>query len=150
MRIDGLELRVPPLLVTMLAAAAIVAIADTPRSGIALLVGATIAVAGAAVAVAGVIAFRRALTTVDPLHPDRSASLVTQGVYRISRNPMYVGFIALLLGLAVALSSIPGGTVALAAALYLDRFQIRPEERILQRRFGAAFDRYRASVRRWL
>jgi protein-S-isoprenylcysteine O-methyltransferase Ste14 len=150
MRIDGLELRVPPLLVTMLAAAAIVAVAEAPRSGIALLVGTALAIAGAAVAVAGVIAFRLASTTVDPLRPDRSASLVTQGVYRISRNPMYVGFIALLLGLSVALSSIPGATVALAAALYLDRFQIRPEERILQRRFGAAFDRYRASVRRWL
>lgn len=150
MRIDGLELRVPPLLVTLLAAAVILALADAPRGGVALLVGAVLAAAGVAVAVAGVITFRRARTTVDPLHPDRSASLVTQGVYRISRNPMYVGFVALLLGLAVALSSITGATIALAAALYLDRFQIRPEERILQRRFGAAFDRYRASVRRWL
>jgi protein-S-isoprenylcysteine O-methyltransferase Ste14 len=150
MRIDGLELRVPPLLVTILAAAAIVAVAGTPGSGIAVLIGAAIAAAGAAVAVAGVIAFRRARTTLDPLHPDRSASLVTHGVYRMSRNPMYVGFVALLLGLAVALSSIAGGTLALAAALYLDRFQIRPEERVLHRHFGATFDRYRASVRRWL
>ena len=96
------------------------------------------------------IDFRRVRTTVDPRHPERSERLVTGGIFRLSRNPMYVGFVAVLLGLAVARSSPVGVALAIATAMYLDRFQIRPEERRLVQRFGIDFERYRQAVPRWL
>jgi protein-S-isoprenylcysteine O-methyltransferase Ste14 len=155
-RLEWLELRVPPVAVTALMAAAIVAIEHSRAAsilthpGIAPKVGAALAAAGVVVAVAGAVVFRRAGTTVDPLHPERSARLVTGGVYRASRNPMYVGFVVVLVGLAVALSSLVGVALALATGVYLDRFQIQPEERTLLQCFGRDFERYRREVPRWL
>ena len=63
---------------------------------------------------------------------------------------MYLGFVAALAGLAIALQSVAGFAIASLAAVYLQRFQIHPEERILQRRFGDAFIVYLGQVRRWL
>jgi protein-S-isoprenylcysteine O-methyltransferase Ste14 len=76
--------------------------------------------------------------------------MVTSGVYRHTRNPMYLGMLCLLgawaawLGNAAALLGLP------AFVAYMNRFQIAPEERALAQRFGAAFDAYAARVRRWL
>jgi protein-S-isoprenylcysteine O-methyltransferase Ste14 len=153
---DWLEVRVPPVAVMALAAAAIVAtelVVPTPATRpeeIAVLIGIALAAAGLTLSLAGVVGFRAARTTVDPLHPERSVVLVRQGVYRLSRNPMYVGFVAALLGLAVALSSPVGLLLAFGTAVYLDRFQIEPEERVLLQRFGHEYERYKRSVRRWL
>jgi protein-S-isoprenylcysteine O-methyltransferase Ste14 len=88
-------------------------------------------------------------TWADPRHPERSGRLVKEGVYRIGRNPMYLGFVAVLLGLAVALLSPIGLALALATAAYLDRFRIQPEERMLRRHFGRD-ESYRRTVPRWL
>ena len=94
--------------------------------------------------------FRRARTTVNPLHPEGVTSLVTHGIFRFSRNPMYVGVVALLLGWALWLG-VPWvflGPPALM--LFLQRYQILPEERILTERFGSAYLAYCKRVRRWL
>jgi protein-S-isoprenylcysteine O-methyltransferase Ste14 len=75
---------------------------------------------------------------------------VTHGLYRISRNPMYVGSVLLLLGWAVYLSALlPFAGIAVFVA-YITRFQIRPEERVLAALFGEAYANYAARVRRWL
>ena len=108
------------------------------------------ALAGIGTAVAGFVAFRRAKTTVNPLKPETSSSLVTSGVYRLTRNPMYVGLALVLLAWAVFLScawALPGPVVFI---LYMNRFQIGPEERVLSGIFGAAYSAYQAKVRRWL
>ena len=101
-------------------------------------------------AVAGVVAFRRARTTVDPRDPGKSTELVATGIYRASRNPMYVGFLIALAGWGVFL----GNLLALVAlplfVAAMTRFQIAPEERALRARFGERFTRYERSVRRWL
>jgi protein-S-isoprenylcysteine O-methyltransferase Ste14 len=102
------------------------------------------------VAVLGVAEFRQANTTVDPRRPGRSARIVRGGVYAWTRNPMYLGFVAMLLGLAVALQSSSGLALAAVVAMYLHRFQILPEERWLSLRFGQEFVAYCAQVRRWL
>ncbi len=105
---------------------------------------------GALVALAGMLAFLRAHTTPNPLTPQRASTLVQSGIYRWTRNPMYLGMALVLLGWAawlahpLALACIP---LALA---WLQRFQIQPEERILQARFGQAYADYCQRVRRWL
>jgi protein-S-isoprenylcysteine O-methyltransferase Ste14 len=99
---------------------------------------------------AGVYCFRRARTTVDPLHPHKASQLVTGGIYRVSRNPMYLGFAILLLAWAVLLAS-PWMLLGVPAfMLYIQRFQILPEERVLADLFGSEFATYCARVRRWL
>jgi len=105
---------------------------------------------GAACAAAGVWAFRRAGTTVDPTRPEASREVVRAGIYAYSRNPMYLGFALALLGWAWLLSH--GLALALLPAfvLYMNRFQILPEERVLARHFGPAYESYRAQVRRWI
>ncbi|NUZ07195.1 methyltransferase family protein [Piscinibacter koreensis] len=153
----GLELRVPPLLVVLVAAAAMagitrvapmfdVAIAAGWRSALAALLLAL----GIGFAVAGVVAFRRANTTVDPIRPDAASALVAVGVYRVSRNPMYVGFVLALAAWAVWLANALAVVVLPLFVAYLDRFQIVPEERALGARFGASYDAYLRRVRRWL
>jgi protein-S-isoprenylcysteine O-methyltransferase Ste14 len=96
------------------------------------------------------MAFRRQRTTINPLHPEKTSSLVTGGIYRISRNPMYVGMALLLLAWAVYLES-PAALLGIGAFIaYITRFQIIPEESLLSRHFGAEFENYRQRVRRWL
>ena len=110
----------------------------------------TLLMLGTIFSLAGVIAFRRARTTVNPLKPETSSSLVDSGVYRITRNPMYAGFALWLLAWAVYLSS-PLTLLGLVGFIaYMNRFQIGPEERALATLFGEDFIRYRARVRRWL
>jgi protein-S-isoprenylcysteine O-methyltransferase Ste14 len=107
-------------------------------------------VAGVLISVAGVVQFRRARTTVNPMTPDASSSLVVAGIYRGTRNPMYLGFLVALIGAALWLANPATLFVLPFFILYMNRFQIVPEERALAARFGAAFEQYRRSVRRWL
>lgn len=109
-----------------------------------------LALAGVAIALSGVISFRRAQTTVNPLKPETSTALVSTGIYRITRNPMYLGMLTVLLAWAAYLSSAWALLGPVAFALYITRFQIIPEERALQSLFGAAFVEYAHRVRRWL
>jgi len=106
--------------------------------------------AAAAVGLAGVRAFHRARTTVNPLNPAAASALVTDGIFRYSRNPMYLALLLALLAWGLALSNLPALALACGFVPWLNRFQIVPEERALERAFGAEFDAYRARVRRWL
>jgi protein-S-isoprenylcysteine O-methyltransferase Ste14 len=109
-----------------------------------------IALAGVSTAISGVVAFRCAKTTVNPLKPETTSAIVTSGVYRFTRNPMYVGLALVLLAWAVFVSSVWALLGPLAFILYMNRFQIMPEERVLSGMFGAAYSAYQAKVRRWL
>ena len=104
---------------------------------------------GAGFDVLGLWMFRKARTTFSPLRPDRSAAVVQTGVYRITRNPMYLGMVLILLGLALYLASPWALLRPVAFAAYITRFQIVPEERALTARFGEAYTAYCARVRRW-
>jgi len=106
--------------------------------------------AGVCVSVLGVASFRRAGTTVNPLKPERSSYLVTSGIYRYTRNPMYLGLLLILLAWAVFLANIVAFIFLPAFIAYLNRFQIRPEEKALALMFGQDFANYRSKVRRWL
>lgn len=93
--------------------------------------------------------FRRAGTTANPLRPASSTQLVTSGVYRYTRNPMYLGHALILFGWSVYLGSVWTLIAAPIFVLFITRFQIRPEERVLAQRFPE-FKDFRQRVPRWL
>ncbi len=100
--------------------------------------------------IAGVVSFRLAKTTVLPNKPEQATSLVTSGVYKLSRNPMYLGFAFILAGWGVWLSSIWAFLGIVGYVGYLTLFQIIPEERALHQLFGEQFEDYKSRVKRWL
>src|SRR5688500_4519476 len=142
-----LELRIPPPVVGLIFAAGMRSVAQlTPilqlPKLVQLLGAALVSSLGVAVALGGVASFHRARTTVNPLKPETSAALVSTGVYSISRNPMYLGMALVLFAWAVYLSSVWSLAGPVFFALYITRFQIVPEERVLEALFGAAFADY--------
>lgn len=150
-----LELRIPPLLMTALFAAAMFGIAQgLPSLDFALpgrLAGAVVlAGAGIGFAAAGVAAFRHHGTTVNPLTPEAAQTVVSRGIYRVSRNPMYLGMLVLLAGWALWLANAAALPFLPAFVAWMNRFQIEPEERMLLAKFGPPFAAYLATVRRWL
>ena len=152
-----LEHRIPPPLIDAVCAGVMWALARAfPQaqwsSGSVWVTGAALALAalGGGVALAGVLAFRRARTTVNPLAPQRASALVTSGIYRVTRNPMYLGMLIVLAGWAVWLGNAAAWLGLPLSVALLTVLQIRPEERILAERFGEDFKRYAARVRRWI
>lgn len=150
-----LDNRIPPPLIGALTAAGMWAISATgPQFSMEpslkyALVG-LLLVIGIGFDVLGILAFRASRTTINPLKPERSSALVAGGIYRITRNPMYVGMAFLLLAWAVHLSALlPLVGIALFL-FYMTRYQIQPEERALERIFGEHYRAYCARVRRWL
>lgn len=150
-----LELKVPPVAVALLAGAAMWLVASVLPSltfpfPYKQIVAVVLAVAGGVVAGLGVVSFRRAQTTVNPIKPQAASSLVTTGIYRLSRNPMYLGFLLGLAGVAVFLANAAALILLPVFIVYMNLFQITPEERVLSAMFGPDFTAYRQRVRRWM
>lgn len=150
-----LELKIPPLLVWLVIAGAMFGVAHSaPKLSFELAGSSAIALAlvalGGALALAGVVAFRENSTTVNPLTPSASSTVVSSGVYRVSRNPMYLGFLVALAGWAVYLSNAGAALLLPAFVAYMTQYQIKPEERALLAKFGSEFGQYMSRVRRWL
>ena len=150
-----LELKIPPVLVWLAVAGAMFGVARIFPSVSFELAGSTaialaLAALGVTVTLAGIAAFRRQRTTVNPLDPSASSSVVSDGVYRFSRNPMYLGFLLILAGWAVYLSNAGAALFLPAFIAYMNLFQIWPEERALLAKFGSEFAQYMSRVRRWL
>jgi protein-S-isoprenylcysteine O-methyltransferase Ste14 len=114
-----------------------------------LLVSFALLVVGSWLIVAARVEFSRGGTTFDPTAPGAASHLVTGGVYRFTRNPMYLGTFLILLAVGALLVNVFSFVVSAAFAVYIDRFQIEPEERALRAKFGPAYDEYAARVRRW-
>ena len=150
-----LELKIPPLLVWLVFAGVMLAVAHF-ATGLSFPLSARPALAlplvalGIAVALSGVVAFRSKRTTVSPLTPSACSSVVSSGVYRLSRNPMYLGFFLALVGWALYLSNAAAVLLLPAFVAYMTQYQIKPEERALLAKFGAEFAEYMARVRRWV
>lgn len=149
-----LEARVPPPIVMLgLMAAAFGIAAATPALTAAPPFKATLSMAaglsGLALNLAPKIAFRRARTTVNPLRPSATTHLVTSGIYRYTRNPMYLGHALILLGWVLYLGNAMAYAVVPVFIALVSHFQIAPEERALGVLFPEYAD-YRRRVRRWL
>jgi protein-S-isoprenylcysteine O-methyltransferase Ste14 len=153
--VHSLDLKVPPLVVMAVIAGLMwLAARAAPAMGLAFparpAIALGLAATGVGVAVAGVVSFRLAKTTVNPLKPGTASSLVVAGIYRVTRNPMYLGALIVLIGWAVFLANALAFVVAATFVLYLNRFQIIPEEKALMTRFGPEFAAYCGKVRRWI
>ena len=95
-------------------------------------------------------AFKKLKTSVDPLHPERASSLVIIGIYNWSRNPMYLGMLLLLISWGIVLANPINLIFVIAFYLYMNQFQIKPEESMLLAKFGNDYSDYCSNVRRWL
>ncbi|TYL48994.1 methyltransferase family protein [Marinomonas sp. IMCC 4694] len=109
-----------------------------------------VAAVGFCIGIAGVLEFTRVGTTADPRVPDQSSHLVVSGVYRYSRNPMYLGLLLVLCGWCLFLGSSISVLLLPAFILYMNRFQIVPEERFMQEKFAGSYRQYKSQVRRWI
>lgn len=152
---DLLETRIPPPIVTLLFGFAmwstaqqipVMEVETTFRysiAGVFLLFGLVGVVSGG-------ISFRLAGTTVNPMKPELARNLVTSGIYRISRNPMYVGLAIILCAWSMVLGSLWLLPFVILFIIYIHRFQIIPEEKALINAFGNEFKSYKKQVRPWL
>lgn len=150
-----IELKAPPAALGVIAAALMWAASSaTPAFDFTFPAGyvsaITLALIGALTCLSGVASFRRAKTTVNPMKPDSTSSLVVSGIYSYTRNPMYLGFLLVLLGWGAFLSNLLALLALPAFVLYMNRFQIAPEERVLASLFADDYAEYGARVRRWL
>ncbi|BDY04802.1 isoprenylcysteine carboxylmethyltransferase family protein [Ferrimonas sp. YFM] len=153
---DKLELKLPPVAVAFVIGLLMWLVAKIhmgeqflPQS-IRLELTALFLLLGAVVGLSGVCAFKRHKTTVDPTRPENASTLVTTGIYQISRNPMYLGLFLWLTAWSCYLSHLIAMLLLIPFVLYMNRFQIRPEERVMEGLFGPQFEIYRRNVRRWL
>jgi len=152
---NSLELKVPPVAVTFLTALLMWLVARSLPAGAfvvpaRILFAMILALIGAATSTLGVVAFRRASTTVNPMKPEAASSLVHSGIYTVTRNPMYLGLLLILAAWGLFLANALVFLLLPVFIGYMNRFQIRPEERTLTALFGQAFVAYTARVRRWI
>lgn len=152
---DRLELRIPPVPLA-LCAGSLMWLASRLVPGLRIelpgmpIAALALAAVGGMLSLGGILTFRSARTTVNPLHPERASTMVATGVYRLSRNPMYAGLLLALAGWAAHLSN-PLALVFLPLFIAcMNRFQILPEERALTAKFGEDYLAYMKAVRRWL
>lgn len=101
------------------------------------------------VVIVALVQFYRNKTTVDPVHPTKTSNLVTNGVYKFTRNPMYLSMMLLLLAFGVYLGNAFNTLTVAGFVGYMNRFQILPEERILGKKFGKEYNQYLSKTRRW-
>lgn len=148
--ISALETKVPPPLLLLALAAIVWFLPGTASSIGHLAFGLPIIVLGLSLNALPKMLFRRAGTTVNPLRPEQSSSLITSGLYRCSRNPMYLGYAVALTGWVICLGQPLGLLVVGLFVGYVTRLQIMPEERQLAAMFPAEYALYSATVRRWI
>jgi len=150
-----LELKIPPVVVALVTSACMWLAAwavpgcDVPFPG-QVVFSIMVAVLGVCIALSGVVAFSRAGTTINPMKPGSSSSLVDAGIYSVTRNPMYLGVLLLLLAWAIYLANVLTVLLLPAFVWYMGRYQIEPEERALASLFGPKYAAYAARVRRWI
>jgi len=150
-----LELKVPPPVLALLLgllmwlASSLVAPVEMPfgpRVGVALV----LASVGLVFGLTGMVSFWRAKTTINPTRPTATSSLVTSGAFCFTRNPMYLSLLLYLFAWAAYLSNLLALLFVLVYVLYINEFQIKPEERVLSSLFGPEYATYKGRVRRWL
>jgi protein-S-isoprenylcysteine O-methyltransferase Ste14 len=97
-----------------------------------------------------VLSFKKYQTTVNPLRPEKASQLITSGIFKFSRNPMYFAMLLVLLSITVKFNILGGAAMSVAFVLFITTFQIIPEELAMKKLFGGEFDLYQKSTRRWI
>lgn len=151
----NLELKIPPMALMIAAVILMKLLTEyfpvyrVEYAGHSML-AALILLCGVLVVILGVMAFKKSQTTMNPFSPGETTRLVISGIYNYSRNPMYLGFLLVLMSATVQLESLSGMMVLPLFIAYMNKFQIKPEETALTRLFGESYLVYTAKVRRWL
>lgn len=152
---NALELKIPPVAQVIVTAAAMYGVSKvlpTLKFSLdgskALALGLT--VIGLSSGIVGITQFKKAQTTPNPQALEKVSSLVTSGIYSYSRNPMYLGLVLMLLAWGLYLSHLLAFLLVPGFILYITRFQIQPEERMMSQKFGKSYQAYLSKVRRWI
>ncbi|MFA0439143.1 hypothetical protein BCU70_06730 [Vibrio sp. 10N.286.49.C2] len=152
----ALELKIPPVAVFLVLAILMFAIHSVDSTWLFIYIPLKViwvvllVAASGYVGISGVYEFKRAKTTVDPTRPDKASQVVDSGIFSLTRNPMYVALYCLLLAWGIWLEDVLSLLTSVLFVLYINRFQIQPEERALTRMFGEQYLDYKARVRRWI
>jgi len=152
-----MTIKIPPPIVAIVTAFLMWAISELVPVGlfdlpmaIQLWVFAFLAFTGLAIMLTGVLAFRKSKTTINPFQPEQASSLVLTGIFQKTRNPMYLGMLLILSGWAIFLGSAVAFLALPVFVVFMNKFQILPEEKALEELFGQEFSDYLLSVRRWI
>ena len=149
----NLDKRVPPTIVTLIFAAIIYLSAEYFYQFYffyQIIVSFIVALIGICILSVAIVQFKQFKTTVNPLKPESASVLVTSGIYKFSRNPMYLGMLLLIIGLWINTGAILGFIILPSYVAYLSYFQILPEERAMKAVFSGDYEVYCQQVRRWL
>ena len=148
-----METKIPPPIVTLIFGLSIyfsrgvfqaVEIQHSFYIGILLLLG------GVTILISAVRSFKKDKTTINPLSPEQATKLVTDGIFKYSRNPMYLGMVFILSSMAVLFNLIGGIILIALFCFYITKFQIIPEERAMSNLFSQDFNKYKQATRRWI
>ena len=147
--------RVPPPIWMLLTGAIMWGIARSPFAFSVELpytaeAGTLLIVLGIAVITLGITQFAKLKTTVNPLDLTESTRLATQGIYKYTRNPMYLGLTLILTGWGLHLDSPVNILCLIGFVVLITEVQIKPEEAALRGLFGGEYETYCRRVRRWL
>ena len=112
--------------------------------------GSFMIISGLIIILSAIILFKKYQTTITPLNPSNATKLLTDGIYKFSRNPMYLGLLLVLLGISIILNPTGGFILIPLFILYLNLFQIIPEENAMVDLFKDEFLEYKKNVRRWI
>ena len=97
-----------------------------------------------------VLKFIKIKTTVDPTRPHKTSNLVISGIYKITRNPMYLGMLFLIMAYTIYTNNVVGSITIPIFIFYINKFQIEPEEIEMRKKFGESFENYCKKVNRWI
>lgn len=151
---DKLELKIPPVLIFIFCCGLIYLCAGSTFLSIPLpipwLIFTFCFVGSGYFGLSGIYEFKKAKTTVNPVDVKKASTVVDSGVYRVSRNPMYLALLFLVFGLGYLQENVLCLSVSIIFVLYMNRFQILPEEKHLQEKFSQSYINYKNRVRRWL
>ena len=115
-----------------------------------IIFGSFMIISGLIIILSAIILFKKYQTTITPLNPSNATKLITDGIYKFSRNPMYLGLLLVLLGISIIINLTGGFFLIPLFILYLNLFQIIPEENAMVDLFKDEFLEYKKNVRRWI
>ena len=115
-----------------------------------IIFGSFMIIIGSIIILSAITLFKKYQTDITPLKPSNATKLITGGIYKFSRNPIYLGLLLVLFGISIILNPIGGLFLIPLFILYLNIFQIIPEENAMVDLFKGEFLEYKANVRRWI
>ena len=114
------------------------------------IIGILILLLGLVTAMLAIFVFKKDQTTINPINPEEATTLVTTGIFSITRNPMYLGLFFVICSTVLFFGSWLGIIILVIFVWYINKFQIIPEEQAMEKLFGKKYNEYKKNVRRWI